>query len=318
MDKVGRNTGPGKISERVQKTSQIVLTATLFNYNTDGNLLKDEHRKWLDDRLIPLLREFLVHVELLGTASKAGDPEYNRQLSLERVLRVKQYLRDKGIPESQVPGPDIHAAGEDLSKSQSDNDELDRAVQVTVALGIKPRPIFPTIILPEMVVIRDGPTIVVAPTVIVAPRPSGTKGAKFSREFAIKQLGEGSLSVFKVIGVEGFFFLIRDLTNKEEIVCVGPGVGTGIGLPASLTLEGPFNSFTTTSPQQLKDFEGRAIWQTLFTAGPVSKSRISFLDVPSGTSTKTITVPVDTGFTFGASAFAPTAIRLFCSKPMPF
>jgi hypothetical protein len=323
FDKKGKDTGRGKIREQVVKQHGIEVIADLYNYNIDGNVLKDEHKKWIDIKLLPLLRAFSVHVKLRGTASKTGDREYNRQLSLGRILRVKKYVIEHGIPESKVPGPDIQAAGEDLSTSDFDEDERDRAVRITVAMGTKPRPIFPTIVLPEIVITSDDPTIEVPPTIIVVPRPRPsprtTRGPKFSREFEIKQLGEGSLSVFKIIGASGMFLLIRDITNREEIVCVAPGVGTGIGLPVSVTLEGPFNHFTTSTPQELRDFAGRAIWQTLFTAGPFSKSRISFLDVPSGaSSTKTVTVPMNTGITFGAAAFAPTAIRLFCSEPMPF
>jgi hypothetical protein len=317
MDKQGKYTGPGKVREQVERSSQVVLSADLFNYNTDGNMLKIEHKEWISAKLIPLLRQFRVHVQLVGMASQIGDRAYNRQLSLERVLRVKRFLAEQGVSESQIPGPDVKAAGEDLSTSRFKDDESDRAVRVNVALGIKPRPLFPTIVLDE-IVIRPDPTIVLPPTIVVARRPRAAAGPRFSQEFEIKQLSDASVSVFKAIGGEAMFLLIRDVMNKEEIVCIAPGVGTGIGTPLSFTLEGPFNSFSTTTPQQLTDFEGRAIWQTLFTAGPVSKSRITFLDIPSGTSTKSVTVPMDTGLTFGAAAFAPTALRLICSNPKPF
>ena len=80
-------------------------------------MLKQEHKELLDRDIIPFTKEHRVHVKLTGMASRSGDREYNRQLSLGRVLRVKQYLLGKGLTEAQVPGPDIRAAGEDLSTS---------------------------------------------------------------------------------------------------------------------------------------------------------------------------------------------------------
>jgi hypothetical protein len=69
MDKIGAYTGPGKVSENVLKKPKMIVSANLFNYNTDGNMLKAEHKAWIDSKLIPLLRQFRAHVELTGTAS---------------------------------------------------------------------------------------------------------------------------------------------------------------------------------------------------------------------------------------------------------
>src|SRR5262249_10550734 len=84
-------------------------------------------KDWLDSTLIPVLKAKRLHVKLRGTASRSGTSEYNRQLSLERVLHVKRYLISKGLTEAQVPGQDLRAAGSDLSTSTSDEDERGRA-----------------------------------------------------------------------------------------------------------------------------------------------------------------------------------------------
>jgi outer membrane protein OmpA-like peptidoglycan-associated protein len=96
MDKSGKDTGPGKVEIDLGDIDTLspfpLIAVDLFNYNVDGNLLKAEHKKFLDNQLIPLLKKEKAHVKLRGTASKSGGADYNRQLSLERVLRVKGYL----------------------------------------------------------------------------------------------------------------------------------------------------------------------------------------------------------------------------------
>jgi hypothetical protein len=113
----------------------------LFNFNIDGNVLKPEHKAFLDSSVIPFLHKEKAHVKLGGTASRSGNPEYNRQLSLSRILRVKKYLTDHDIRESQVPGSEFIAAGEDISTNPSAEFERDRSVTIVIGKGLKPRPI---------------------------------------------------------------------------------------------------------------------------------------------------------------------------------
>ncbi len=55
-------------------------------------------------------------------------------LGLERVLRVKKFLTDRGLDESKVPGSQLENAGEDLA-NQSIDDEHDRGVLLQIAVG---------------------------------------------------------------------------------------------------------------------------------------------------------------------------------------
>ena len=95
-DKTGKPTGPGDGGFLVTDQdvpSNVVFEFILSNYNIDGNLLKPEHRKALDQHIVPFLKENRVHAELTGTASRTGAAAYNRQLSLERVDRARRLVR---------------------------------------------------------------------------------------------------------------------------------------------------------------------------------------------------------------------------------
>jgi outer membrane protein OmpA-like peptidoglycan-associated protein len=150
FDKVGKpgSVGPAGLIDistpdvwnRVDLRTRTIMVR-LYNYNIDGNTLKPEHQQFLRDRLVPFVRSVPSHIKLHGTASQSGDATYNRQLSLERVLRVKQFLTSCGLTEGQVPGTQMQATGEDQSKSKSSEDAWDRAVTLVIAARVLSRPI---------------------------------------------------------------------------------------------------------------------------------------------------------------------------------
>ena len=181
------------------------VSVLLFNYNIDGNLLKVEHKDYLDKKLIPLLKRNRIHVKLRGTASKSGASDYNKQLSLERVLRVKKYLISKGVPEAKVPGPDVSATGEDESKLTSDEDDRDRAVRITLGLGTKDRPI--RLPKPRQVFFPIDPgDIVIPPGLPRLPLPPVTKRKKYKIQYlagiGVSVGGSLSIDTFRIIDVE--------------------------------------------------------------------------------------------------------------------
>jgi len=196
FDQVGKDTGPGDggfLITNKETPTQIVFEYILFNYNIDGNVLKKEHKELLDRDIIPFVKEHRVHVKLMGMASQSGDREYNRKLSLGRVLRVKQYLLSEGLTEAQVPGPDIRAAGEDLSTSKLSEDPMDRAVRLTIAVGIKPRPLYPTIVVP-MIITPMGQNRSSSPMSPLSEtsRKSGGQSARFSERTRMSESGSAS------------------------------------------------------------------------------------------------------------------------------
>ena len=138
---VKRATGPGKVEELSAPPGRddLVQGALLFNFDFDDDVVKPEHRLWLDDNAVPLLtpnngaRAFLN-----ATASQAGASDYNRDLSRRREGDVKRFLIGKGVSVDRLTGT---FSGEDLSVSQLNDDERDRAVSVwlQVANAGKPR-----------------------------------------------------------------------------------------------------------------------------------------------------------------------------------
>ncbi|QEH31749.1 OmpA family protein [Aquisphaera giovannonii] len=337
FDKVGRNTGAGKFEAEIAVGPKLVCQYLVYNYNIDGNVLKPEHRDDLDRHVVPLLRDQNVHAELTGTASRSGDSEYNRQLSPGRVLRVKQHLRGKGIPESKLPGPDIRAAGEDLSTSISDEDERDRGVRIRIGMGIKALPIWPTIVVP-VIVTADGPKPIDLPPPPPAPDAEG--------RWTIRQIHGSNASVgfgasvpFAGASVAGslveYHFLLVNRKTSQMAQCrfFGPGVSGGVApadwerLPGagkvsfgptggvSFTMQSKtWNNFSTRKDVDFPSFHGKAVWIEpaglgLTTSAGVTP-RLVLPDVG-------VTVEVSTGNTIGTPGSTLSAGTFACKEPVP-
>ncbi len=329
MDKVGKNTGPGKIAELVvPNPNGGQVNILLFNYNFDGNLLKQEHTDYLNGTLIPFLNQRDYHVKLRGMASRAGDRDYNQQLALERVLRVKRYLTSSGIPESKVPGPDVSAVGEDYSTSAHDDDEVDRSVQIILARGTKPRPIFiPKVNIGEIEYIPNPPSIV--------PPKGSTDGSplsgvykKLSSRWRLQFLADGSIDAGPSFGAAAF--RLHNLETNEESACVFQGMGMGLGTTASITMRGSeWTEFQTLQPVDIDSFFGPDKYST-FLSGPHyltgmlgslykvvtnSSPGWSFLDFANP---HIGVVRVRTGGTIGATAVSGQFGTTVCTTPEPY
>jgi hypothetical protein len=333
FDKVGKDTGSGDggfLVTSKETPAKVIFEYILFNYNIDGNVLKQEHKDLLDRDIIPFMTEHRVHVELTGMASRSGDREYNRQLSLGRVLRVKEYLLSKGLTEAQVPGPDIRAAGEDLSTSQSMEDPMDRAVRLTVAVGIKPRPLFPTIVIP-IIITPNGPDPITLPEVsIVEDKPQA--------RWTIRQIFGTNTNVGVGLGVPGvgagvgigpiqysFLLVNRKTAQMSQCTFAGPGVSGGIGANNNSRGVGPsigmsitgqsktWDNFETAGGVDFSDFNGAATWIEPISAGSATdisaQARLRFPKL--GT-----TVRVTTGTTFGLPGSAASFGNFHCGEPV--
>lgn len=306
MDKVGRNTGPGKFKESViEKRPRLIARIDLYNYNVDGNLLKPEHQEYLRRKMVPLLKNAPVHVKLTGRASQSGDQEYNRTLSLERVLRVKRFLTGHGIPESKVPGTQMHAVGEDYSTSISREDEWDRGVSLTIAWGTKRFPII-TDYVPVRIVIEKKKEEEKKKKRTRKPPPP----PKGNRSWKIMDLGSADLK----IGT-GQLFWIVDKTHQEEVICslVGRTVLPGVGL-APVSGKGEWSDFETKDPHDLSDFGDWASYSTppsvlFWSAG---KAYLTIRGISKGS------IPVETGVTIGADSSSTTAGYMVCTTPAPY
>jgi OmpA family len=158
-----RATGPGKVEELSAPPGRddFVQGALLFNFDFDDDVVKPEHRQWLDDNAVPLLRPNNgARAFLNGMASQAGAADYNRDLSRRREEDVKRFLMTKGVSPDRLTAT---FSGEDLSVSQLHDDERDRGVCVwlQVADAGKPR------VIPHT---PSPPDTLQAPPELVTPR----------------------------------------------------------------------------------------------------------------------------------------------------
>lgn len=333
FDQVGKDTGPGDggfLITNKETPTQIVFEYILFNYNIDGNVLKKEHKELLDRDIIPFVKEHRVHVKLTGMASQSGDREYNRKLSLGRVLRVKQYLLSEGLTEAQVPGPDIRAAGEDLSTSKLSEDPMDRAVRLTIAVGIKPRPLYPTIVVP-MIITANGPESIILPNVTIV-------GDKPEERWTIRQIFGTNTNVGVGVGVPGvgvgaglgpiqysFLLVNRKTAQMSQCTFAGPGASGGVGpnnksfglglsIGTSITGQSKtWNNFETTAGVDFSDFNGAATWVEPGGVGlGTDVSAQAVLTFPKLGKT----VRVTTGKTFGFPGSAISAGNFYCGAPV--
>jgi hypothetical protein len=138
LRKQGRPTGEGKVTLepnlQLKEWPWTSVEILLHNYNTDGNLLKVEHKAWLKAQLAPFLQQQQYHAVLKGTASSPGSTKYNKQISWERVLLLKEFLIEKcSLTDAQVPGSKMTAVGERFANVG--DQEHDRAVQITLLPG---------------------------------------------------------------------------------------------------------------------------------------------------------------------------------------
>ena len=136
-----RPTGPGKVSDiAAPQNSLLVAKALLFNYDVDGDRLKQEHQKWLTENVVPHLSDAQAIISLRGEASRSGDANYNLALSRRRVAGVEAFLRTKGPVRA---GLSTSAGGETDAELQGvkdkTEDERSRAVIVTVEKSEKER-----------------------------------------------------------------------------------------------------------------------------------------------------------------------------------
>jgi hypothetical protein len=133
-------TGKGKVEEKQvgpPLSSVTGIQASLFNYDTNGTTLKTEHKTWLDARAVPLLvADRSRTIQMTGSASKVGSNAANMIVSEKRVKGVRDYLVSKNVLPDQIS---FTFTGEELSTSQLENDERDRAVHVLVVTGFAGR-----------------------------------------------------------------------------------------------------------------------------------------------------------------------------------
>jgi OmpA family protein len=246
------------------------VRAALANFDIDGDALKVEHKTFLDGQVVPILRRPNSICILRGEASHTGSDAHNLELSKRRAQTVLGFLTSRGVPVQNVR---VQFVGESLAGSFPGESADARAVSVLVART----------------------------TAVPAPQPEPAPAAvpKTATRFKIRMLGALS-SGLGVVQIEKIFFQIwapsLSVTTFYEYSSVG--VGKGAGASISVTLEGPFNDFSTTSAIGTPDFGGAARFTTSG-VGPFSVNFLNMMGLPSGVATIPNPLKLDTGFTVG-------------------
>ena len=128
--------GPGKLFlERTffNRGAQYVdVTVDLYNFDIDIGTLKDEHRRFLADKLIPTLKASpLATVKLIGSASRSGPESRNKPLSETRAKEAQKLLADVG---GQIKKVDW--TGEPTGPGPQE-DERDRSVRLILNFPVR-------------------------------------------------------------------------------------------------------------------------------------------------------------------------------------
>jgi hypothetical protein len=270
----------------------------LYNYNIDGNLPKEEHKKWIKAQLVPFLKATHSHVELQGLASRSGDAKYNEQLSRERVLLLKEFLLDEcGLQESQVPGTRLSAIGEKDANPHDDEDAHDRAVKVTIRPGVlsKPIPVPKTKSTPGK---PDG--IDWIPPVLRHVPPG--EGPPPYNHFKIRYCGGGGGNLGKGNGATAHCFDIMNADTGRGARFVLPGISfsTSVGLP--ITLPGDeWTDLTTAEIMNVEDFNGEHVGYYGQFLGNLGWAELAFDHLhDAGRPRERAKAPIATGATLGA------------------
>lgn len=202
--------------------------ARLCNIPTSTARLLPAHLKYLDEIVKTLSAMQGPWVDLIGYASRSGDPNYNMLLSGQRIDAVKKYLssRVRGINFQQQ-----RRMGESESgPNERDNSGYWRAVEIFV-YGTKPQ----------------------APT--RPPDPVST-------EFEIRVVGGGSASIVAA-QADFLWFQIVDTIKRKTAFYQYTGGGAALSLPkipgpGSVTKVGPPTRFKTGRPAELHMFNSKA------------------------------------------------------------
>jgi hypothetical protein len=123
---MAKPTGPGKTEVRTNPPSLL-----LFNFDIDGEALKDDHKAFLRREALPTLRAG-GGVSVIGLTDRSGSDSHNKALSDRRVARTIEFLRQEiptGLNLKQATG-----FGEAVAKQEGDvdgsSDERFRSVLV--------------------------------------------------------------------------------------------------------------------------------------------------------------------------------------------
>jgi len=333
VDKVGTQTGPGDGGFMVtdqDSPGNVVFEFILFNYNIDGNLLKPEHQDLLDEHIVPFLKANRVHAELTGTASRTGTADYDRQLSLERVHRVYQYLLQKGVSYAKLPPSDVKGVGKDKSTSKLEEDELERSVRIRIVVGVRQVQVLPKVTVPQVVSTQGPapPPIQVLPEVVIVADDVPWAIMELSGFNVGASFGLGAFFVSAGVqaGTVEYHFLLVNSRTRQMAQCryFGPAGGAGVSSGGAKPGFGPSGGMSMTQSSNtwdkfkskpgigFNDFAGLASWFEPGSVGLGSSISAKALLTFHGLG---LTVEVSTGNTIGTPGTLLSPLGNFYLKP---
>lgn len=89
-----RRTPPVSVQTTAAEiTSKATIKKRLIDFDTGSAALEEQHKHWLNSLLRPLMRLNAFTVKLHGFSSKQGNAQFNKKLSMSRMLAVRDYLQ---------------------------------------------------------------------------------------------------------------------------------------------------------------------------------------------------------------------------------
>jgi hypothetical protein len=155
--------GPGTISFLERNAQGCPLGFQLDNFDADSAELKVEHRDFLLDRVVRILRNGRSRAGIVGRASLSGNASHNRQLSRRRAEAVRDFLVAEGVEAGRLT---VRSVGERQPLSFSPDSSTDRSVEIHLVIDLDP--VF-TIVLANASIVRPTPVLVTGVAAVYGP-----------------------------------------------------------------------------------------------------------------------------------------------------
>jgi hypothetical protein len=251
----------------VSSGTPALTTWSLYNFDVGGDALKPEHRTWLDVNVLPHIgSRWETAIWLHGRASRAYDgprregDEYNLGLSGRRAASVQQYLTGRGLFNVHQKLSGTRATGRQITVGAQTEDELDRAVDVTMAHAVYPSIPPPPPPPPQQ---HRRPPIPKPPD--YRKNPHAASDPPLSTHFKLRFDMAAGISGSEGLGLEFASVVIVD--TEHDLACVYDLIGVSFtmslipgGPPISASGRGAWNHFITSAPMLVQQFGGSVHW----------------------------------------------------------
>ena len=161
---MARPTGRGKAEVRTSPPSLL-----LFNFDIDGDGLKEDHKTFLREQAIPQLRAG-SGVSVIGLADRLGSAGHNEELSKKRVARTLEFLLQE-VPDLKLD--QVSGFGEAAAKreGEADNTASERFRAVLLFLSVAPTKSKVVTVTAKSFIAFIGGNVGVMPGIALIPLP---------------------------------------------------------------------------------------------------------------------------------------------------